>query len=232
MRVVLSLGGSVLVPEPGVDRVEAYADVIAGLRTEDVSVGTVVGGGGVARDYIEAARSHGANEIELDYIGIDVTRLNARLLIAALDGPVVAQPPTDYPAAAEAIQRGETVVMGGIVPAQTTDAVSAALAEYIDADRLVYATSVDGVYDVDPTTDDGATRFETLTAGELVAHIAELEMTAGASAPVDVLAAKIIQRSGVETLVLDGTDPAAVERAIRTGEFEGTAVVPDGDGDG
>lgn len=228
MRVVLSLGGSVLVPEPGVDRVVAYADVIERLREEGVSVGTVVGGGGVARDYIDAARAHGANEIELDYVGIDVTRLNARLLIAALDAPVVAQPPTDYPSAAEAMQRDETVVMGGVAPAQTTDAVSAALAEYVDADRLVYATSVDGVYDTDPASDDGATRFDEVAAGELVAHIADLEMTAGASAPVDVLAAKIIQRSGIETMVLDGTDPTGVERAIRTGEFEGTAIVPDG----
>ncbi|MDX1748166.1 MAG: UMP kinase [Halobacteriales archaeon] len=228
MRVVLSLGGSVLVPEPGMNRVEEYAGVIGRLREEDVGIGTVVGGGGVARDYIEAARAHGANEIELDYVGIDVTRLNARLLIAAIEDPVVAQPPTDYPTAAEAMQAGETVVMGGVVPAQTTDAVSAALAEYVDADRLVYATSVDGVYDKDPATEDDATRFDQLTAGELVSHIAELEMTAGASAPVDVLAAKVIQRSGIETLVLDGTDPDGVERAIRSGEFEGTAVVPDG----
>lgn len=227
MSVVLSLGGSVLVPEPGADRVEAYAEVIARLRDEGLTVGTVVGGGGVARDYIESARAHGANEIELDYVGIDVTRLNARLLIAALDDNVVPEPPADYVTAGAALKRGETVVMGGVVPAQTTDAVSAALAEYVDADRLVYATSVDGVYTADPATDSEATRFDELSAGELVAHVADLEMTAGASAPVDLLAAKVIQRSGMETVVLDGTDPAGVERAIRTGEFEGTRVTPD-----
>ncbi|WP_254864291.1 UMP kinase [Halovivax gelatinilyticus] len=231
MKVVVSIGGSVLLPEPGSERVSAHAAVVEDLVAEGCRVGCVVGGGGVAREYIGAARDLGANEIELDQIGIDVTRLNARLLIAALSEESVTAPAHDYEGAGEALRRGNLAVMGGVAPAQTTDAVSAALAEYVDADLLVYATSVPGVYSDDPNETDDATRFEELSATDLVDVIADLEMTAGASAPVDLLAAKIIQRSGMRTIVIDGTDPDRIARAVRSGSHEGTDVIPTGVGE-
>jgi uridylate kinase len=231
MNVVVSIGGSVLAPELGDDRVEAHAAVIEDLADDGCSIGAVVGGGGVAREYIAAAREIGANEIERDTIGIDVTRLNARLLIAALGESVTPAPATSYEDAGEVLRNGDVCVMGGVAPAQTTDAVSAALAEYVNADLLVYATSVPGVFDADPREDDDAERFDRITASELVDIIADIEMTAGSSAPVDLLAAKIIERSGMRTIVLDGTEPDRITSAVRYGDHEGTDVIPEGVGD-
>jgi len=227
MKVVLSIGGSVLAPDLDPERVTEYAAVIGDLAGAH-DVGVVVGGGAVARDYIGAARELGANEIELDRMGIATTRLNARLLIAALGDLAARTPPTGYADAGEAMRRGEVPVMGGTHPAHTTDAVSAALAEDTGADLLVYATSVPGVYSDDPKEHDGAERYGELTARELVGVIAELEMEAGASAPVDLLAAKIVQRSGLSAIVMDGSDPTAIRRAVEDGEFEGTRIRPDG----
>jgi uridylate kinase len=229
MRVVVCIGGSVLAPDLDPRRVEAHGEVIEGLAAEGCSVAAVVGGGGVARDYIGAARELGANEVQLDQIGIDVTRINARLLIAALGtdaDPTVAQ---DYEDAGDALRRGDISVMGGVMPGQTTDAVAAALAEYAGADLLVYATSVDGVYSADPDTDADAEKYDRLTPGELVDVIAPMSRGAGASAPVDLLAAKLIERSGMRTIVLDGTDPERVGTAVRSGDHGGTDVVPAGD---
>jgi len=230
MKTVVSIGGSVLVPSVGPERVRAYADAVESLDADGHTLGTVVGGGPTAREYIGAARELGANEIELDQLGIEVTRLNGRLLVAALDERAAPTPPESYETGREAIRRGDIPVMGGTVAGQTTDAVSAAFAEYVNADLLVYATSVDGVYDADPDDDPEATKFSEITADELVGLIADLEMDAGSNAPVDLLAAKIVQRSGIRTVVLDGDDPAAVERAIRTGDHDGTDVVPEGVG--
>lgn len=231
MNVVVSIGGSVLAPDLGANRVAEHAAVIRELADDGCSVGTVVGGGGIAREYISTGRELGANEIELDTIGIDVTRLNARLLIAALGEAVVPAPIETYEEAGEVLRNGDVCVMGGVAPAQTTDAVSAALAEYTNADLLVYATSVPGVFDADPNEDPDAERFERITAGELVNVIADIEMTAGSSAPVDLLAAKIIQRSGMRTIVLDGTEPERIASAVRYGDHDGTDVVPEGVGD-
>ena len=231
MKVVVSIGGSVLAPTAGSERVAAHAAVVENLVAEGWRVGCVVGGGGVAREYIGAARALGANEIELDQLGIDVTRLNARLLIAALSEDSVTAPARDYETAGDALRSGDLAVIGGVAPGQTTDAVAAALAEYVDADLLVFATSVSGVYDADPNEDDEATKFDELTARELVDVIADLEMNAGANAPVDLLGAKLIERSNMRTVVLDGTEPSRIERAIRHGEHDGTDVIPDGAGD-
>ncbi|MXR40033.1 UMP kinase [Halobaculum sp. WSA2] len=228
MRVVLSLGGSVLAPELDPERVAAYANAIERLVGEGCELGVVVGGGGIARDYIGAARELDANEVQLDQLGIDVTRVNARLLITALGSSVDPSPAHDYDEAADAIRRGDVSVMGGITPGQTTDAVAAALGEYVDADLLVYATSADGIYDADPNVDDSAEQFAEMTPEELVEVIVPMSRDAGASAPVDLLAAKLIQRAGMRTVVLDGHDPEAVENAVLYGEHTGTDVVPAG----
>ena len=228
MRVVVSIGGSVLAPDLDARRVEGHAAVVETLAEEGCEIGAVVGGGGVARDYIGAARELGANEVQLDQIGIDVTRINARLLIAALGPSVDPKVAHDYEDAGDAIRRGDVSVMGGVMPGQTTDAVAAALAEYVGADLLVYATSVDGVYSADPSTDDDAEKYEQLTGGELVDVIAPMSRDAGASAPVDLLAAKLIERAEMRTIVLDGTDPSRIEDAVLRGEHTGTDIVPTG----
>jgi uridylate kinase len=228
MRVVISIGGSVLAPDLDADRVTRHASAISRLIDGGCEVGVVVGGGGVARDYISTARRLGANEVQLDQVGIDVTRINARLLIAALDDRSAPSPSHEYEEAGEALRRGDVPVMGGVVPGQTTDAVAAALAEYVDADLLVYATSVDGVFSADPTGDPEAERYDRLSGSELVDVILPMSRGAGASAPVDLLAAKLIERSKMRTVVLDGTDPMRVERAVLRGEHSGTDVVPNG----
>ena len=230
MRVVISIGGSVLAPELDPRRIEGHASVVESLASEGCEVGVVVGGGGVARDYIDAARGLGANEVQLDHIGIDVTRINARLLIAALGARVDPKPAHDYEEAGDAIRRGDISIMGGVAPGQSTDAVAAALAEYVTADLLVYATSVDGVFSADPNEAADAEKFDELTPSALVDVIVPMSRDAGASAPVDLVAAKLIERAGMRTVVLDGTDPEAVEAAVLRGDHTGTDVVPEGDG--
>jgi len=226
MRVVVSIGGSVLAPDLEPDRVRGQARVIDSLVEDGHEVAAVVGGGDVARRYIGTARELGATEYDLDALGIDVTRLNARLLLAALASSAIPEPADDPETARASLRRGEVAVMGGTVPGHTTDAVSALLAETVEADLLIYATSVAGVYSADPNESDAAERYDRLTPAELVDAIASIETAAGSNAPVDLLAAKVIERSGLRAVVLDGTDPERIAAAV-AGEFDGTDVVPD-----
>ena len=213
MLVILSVGGSILAKELKPESFLAYADALKEISKEhDVVV--VTGGGVAARDYINVARSTGSNEVECDYIGIDITRLNAKLLISALGDAAYPRPPLDYTQAEDALATGKIVVMGGVIPGQTTDAVSAILAEYLKADLLVIATAVDGVYTADPRQYPDAVKYENMTAKELVKTVMVTEMKAGSKSPVDPLAAKIIERCKLETIVMDGSSAQNVLQVI------------------
>ena len=133
----------------------------------------------------------------------------------------------DYESAKQILHQEGVVVMGGVAPGQTTDAVGAALAEYTDADLLIYATSVDGVYDSDPKLNPKATRYDELSPGELVEIISSMEMIAGTPAPVDLLASKLIERSCIKTVVIDGSDPKNVINAVLHGKYNGTIINSD-----
>src|SRR2546421_265509 len=104
-KVVVSLGGSVLVPG---DDDARYLRSLAGLLRDvsmRVKLFVVTGGGRIARYYIETGRSLGIGERTLDEFGIAVTRLNARLLAAALAGRANREPATTYAEAAKLARR-------------------------------------------------------------------------------------------------------------------------------
>jgi uridylate kinase len=222
MIIVISIGGSVLISDLDPERIYKYAENVKQL-TKEHTVYVVVGGGRIARDYISAARALGANEVECDVIGIDMTRINARLLIAALGKSAYPEPPGSYPDANSAAFSDRIVVMGGLIPGQTTDAVSAVLAEYVGADLLINATSVDGVYTADPHRDKEAKKLTSMTPSELVEIVMKIDMAAGSNSPLDPLAAKIIQRCGIKTIVIDGTDPENIVEAV-AGRHNGTLI--------
>jgi uridylate kinase len=54
-----------------------------------------------------------------------------------------------------------------------------------------------------------------------------MEMVAGNPAPVDLLASKLIERSGIKTIVIDGSDPKNVVNAALHGEYNGTVINSD-----
>lgn len=222
MKVVLSVGGSILAKELHSERFKSYASVLKEIAKKNV-IFIVTGGGQAARDYISVARELGADESNCDLIGIEITRLNARLLISALGEAAYHEPPLDYKEAKNASLSSKIVVMGGVTPGQTTDAVSALLAEYVGADLLINATSVDGVYTSDPKKNKDAKKFETMTPKQLIEIVMKTEMIAGANSPIDLLAAKVIERSGIKTVVLNGENPQNVIDAVN-GKRIGTVI--------
>ena len=222
MKVVVSAGGSVLARELRPEKFESYARALKEIAEKN-TVFVVTGGGQAARDYIGVARELGVDEATCDLIGIEVTRLNARLLIAALGDAAYFEPPLNYKEAKNAGLSGKIVVMGGVAPGQTTDAVSAVLAEYTGADILINATSIDGVYTSDPRKNRDARKFESMTPQQLIEIVMKTEMIAGANSPVDLLAAKIIERSSITTIVLNGEDPHNIVDAVN-GKYTGTII--------
>lgn len=223
-RVVISLGGSVLVPGEGDAE---YLQTLAALLTrlaDERSLFLVTGGGRPARSYIEVGRDLGLDERGLDEMGIVITRLNARLVIQALGpkaSPLVAE---SYEEAEEAGKRHPLVVMGGVRVSLTTDGVAAELAEHLQADRIVNATSVDGVYTTDPHRDPHATRIDRMSYDELAAIAGEPTGLAGPSMVFDPYATRVVRRAAIPLYVVHGRDLASLEGAVVGGAFVGTSV--------
>ncbi len=222
MKIVVSVGGSVLARVMSPEKFRSYAASLKNISKNN-TVFIVTGGGKAARDYIGVARELGADEATCDLIGIELTRLNARLLIAALGDDAYFEPPLNYKEAKSAGLSGKIVVMGGVTPGQTTDAVSAVLAEYIGADLLINATAIDGVYTSDPKKNRDAKKFDSMTPQQLIEIVMKTEMVAGANSPVDLLAAKIIERSGIKTIVLNGEETQSIVDAVG-GMHKGTVI--------
>jgi uridylate kinase len=223
MKVVISLSGIFF---EDATRIKQIAEVLEEIA-KSYNLYIVTGGGKIARERIKIARALGANETICDYIGIALTRVNAKLLISALRN-AHPEPFSAYNEVAGAglVEEARISVMGGVSPGYTTDAVAAILAEYLNADMFIDVTSVDGVYDADPRRYPEAKKYDTLTAKELVALTAKEELKAGSRIVIDPVAAKIIERSGIKTIVIDGSNPRDILNAVQ-GKHHGTVINPE-----
>jgi uridylate kinase len=223
--VVLSLGGSVFRTGEGD---AAYLRKLASLLHEVATSHRLVvttGGGRTAREYIELARELGLTPIELDELGIEVTRLHARLLAGLLGPPVSPTPPTTVGEAVREAHRGGIVVLGGTEPGHTTDGVAALLAARLRADRLVNATSVSGLFDKDPRRDRSAQRIERCGWDEFREQVASVGRgDPGQQFVFDALGAELLARSRIPLWIVDGRDLDQLEGALLGRPFIGTRV--------
>jgi len=220
---VLSVGGSLIAPEkPDSTFLSKFSLTLKSLGERGYRFAIVAGGGSVGRNYIASARSLGADNFSLDLLGIAVTRINAMLLIQALENayPHVL---TEIPEAKHALVLGKTPVFGGLLPGITTDAVAALLAEFLGAD-YINLTNVDGIYSADPKLKPNAKFYPELSHDRLISLMQVAESKPGQNLVMDLPACYILKRSNIRGIVLNGSDLSNFEYAVDGGEFTGTVI--------
>lgn len=220
MKVVLRIGGSVLGSPPNTKLVEEYAELLSALTSEGHSVAVVVGGGQISRKFIESARSLGLSPFQQDTIAIFASRLNARLVAMKFGG--VSSVPTSIEAMLQRLARNRVAVMGGLKPGITTDTVAAMLAERWTADLLIKCSDQKGIFTADPRTDRKAKKLDRI-GYERMMQILGGKHRPGIHSIVDPVAAERLSRSKVRLVVMNGTKPRDVVRAVH-GERVGTIV--------
>lgn len=225
MKAVIKLGGFAFPDGGGSPLVKDYVSLFRELVGE-FHIVVVTGGGRVARTYIKAAREMHVPESLCDEIGILVSRLNARLLVDGLGEYAFPEIPVSIGELKHYFASGKIVAMGGLTPGHSTNAVAAIAAETIGAELFVNATDVDGVYTSDPNKDSKAKKLDEVGVSQLTQILSKGEITAGAYDLMDPLALRILDRSKISTVILDGRTPTNVSRALRN-EKVGTRVVHD-----
>lgn len=224
--IVVKISGNFIQPENPM-LIRRFAEALSTIGEMGYRPIVVVGGGRIARLYIEAGRRIGANEALLDLIGIQVTRLNARLLINALGGKALNMVPKTVVDLLRAYEdpKERIIVMGGLQPGQSTNAVSAIAAEVSGARLIINATRVDGVYTKDPEKHSDAKLIKKITVNELRYLLESQSAMAGKYELFDPPSLTIIYRSGITVRVVNGSEPYNIVRVLQ-GEDLGTIILP------
>ena len=183
-RVIIKLSGEALAGEMDFglesNTLNSLADQISEIADLGVEVAAVVGGGNIWRGVAGAKR--GIDRATADYMGMLATVINALALqdvlekhgvdtrvMSAIEMREVAEPYIKRRAIRH-LEKGRVVIFaaGTGNPFFSTDTTAALRAAEIEAEAILMAKKVDGVYDCDPKTHPEAKRFETLTFLEVL----------------------------------------------------------------
>jgi uridylate kinase len=220
-RVLLKLGGEALASPGGVgvDPVQTgqVAAKIKQIKELDIEIAIVLGAGNIWRGQI--GLQHGMERATADHMGMLATVINALALGDALERigvPTRIQTAIEMRAVAEPyirlraishLEKGRVLILGAGTgsPYFTTDTAAALRAMELDADLLVKATKVDGVYAEDPLVNPLAERFDHLT------YIDALNMRVQV---LDSTALSLCMDNHLPIVVLDLWQPDALQKAI------------------
>ena len=229
-RVLLKLGGEALAGPGGFGISPHMAEDVAAkvlvMRSLEVEVAIVLGAGNIWRG--RDGLAHGMDRATADHMGMLATVMNALALADAVERMGLTtrvQTAIEMRALAEPyirgrairhLEKGRVVIMGGGTgnPYFTTDTAAALRAMEVDADLLIKATKVDGVYAEDPLENPDAERFDRMT------YMQALELRVGV---MDATAISLCMENDLPILVLSLWQPHSLERAIQ-GEAIGTLI--------
>lgn len=229
-RILLKLSGEALGGQMGfgidVDEAEAIASRIKEVRNMGVDVAVVIGAGNLWRG--KQGLERGMDRSTADYMGMLATVMNAMALMDALERQGVytrVMSAIDMRAIAEPyirrrairhLEKGRVVIFGAGTgnPFFSTDTAAALRATEIDAQVLIKATKVDGVYDSDPKKNQDAKKFEKLGYIEVLNRRLEV---------MDSTAITLCMENNLPILVLNLWDSTALTGALY-GETVGTLV--------
>jgi uridylate kinase len=229
-RILLKLSGEALSGPQGfgIDPLRAndIAIRVREVRELGVDVAIVIGAGNLWRG--RAGLERGMDRATADYMGMLGTVMNALALMDALEKIGVmtrVQSAIEMRTVAEPyirrrairhLEKGRVVIFGGGTgnPYFSTDTAAALRAMEIDADVLIKATKVDGVYDSDPKLNPDAVRFDSLSYIETLNRRLEV---------MDSTAISLCMENKLPILVLNLWDRQALQKAL-LGEAIGTLV--------
>jgi len=229
-RVMLKLSGEALAGEQGFGIsppvVDRLTDEVKALHQSGVTLGLVIGGGNIVRG--TQASQEGMDRVHADYMGMLATVINALALqdlmerksietrvMTAIRMEAVAEPYIRRRALRH-LEKGRVVIFAGGTgnPYFSTDTAAVLRAIEIDADVLVKATKVEGVYTSDPAKDPDAEFIPRLSFHDVLTR--ELGV-------MDAAAVSLCKDNGLPIIVLNIQHKGAVLAALR-GESMGTLV--------
>jgi uridylate kinase len=229
-RVLLKLSGEALAGEQGFGIAPPIIDKLTEemkvLHRMGVSLGLVIGGGNIVRG--TTASQQGMDRVSADYMGMLATIINALALqdmmerkgvetrvLTAIRMEQLAEPYIRRRALRH-LEKGRVVIFAGGTgnPYFSTDTAAVLRGIEMEADVIIKATKVQGVYSADPAKDPDAEFFPRISFADVMAR--DLKV-------MDAAAISLCRENEIPIVVLNVMEPGLVARAIR-GEPVGTLV--------
>ncbi len=223
---VLSLGGSLVVPNGGIDThfLSAFNKFIRNqISSKKRRFFIVVGGGATTRHYQAAGQAvrGSIEDTDLDWIGIHATRLNAHLLRIIFRDLAHSHVLKHY----EVIRKSSesVVIAGGWKPGWSTDYCAITICQDYGITNIVNMTNIDSVYDKDPKKFPNAKPIDTIS-WKAYRKMAGDKWIPGMNLPFDPIASKLAFELGVTVKILNGKNLDNLAKALDGKAFVGTII--------
>ena len=210
MKIALKIGGSVMFPKHGPDSsyIKKLSTIVKKIR-KDHDIVLCLGGGEFARNYVSSIQ---LDDDEKEWVMINLIKVNVQALSYVLKMD---------PVHTESEFGVKNSIIGGTKPGRSTDSSIATAALKINADLLIKATNVNGIYDKDPKKHEDASMIEKLSFSELKKIIPN--SSPGNYGILDKSAIETICNNKIKTRIINGRDPNNILRVIN-GEKLGTVI--------
>lgn len=224
--IILSLGGSLIVPNGGIDT-KFLSEFNTFIRKEVAKKRRFfisVGGGAIARHYRDAGKDviGKITNLDLDWLGIHATRLNAHLLRTIFQD--IAHPRIVENYNKKLYNLTEPVVIAaGWKPGWSTDYCAVLLAKDYGSNLIINMTNISRVHTKDPNKNNDATPMDHIKWSEFIKLVGDA-WSPGSNSPFDPVASKLAYNMGLKVIVLDGRDVVNLKNAIEEKVFVGTVI--------
>ena len=224
--VIISLGGSLVVPNGGIDT-KFLTDFNIFIRkkiAEGRRFFIVVGGGAQARHYRDAGKAvvGKITNIDLDWLGIHATRLNAHLLRTIFQDIAHPRIVENYNKKLYRLKE-PLVVAAGWKPGWSTDYCAVLLAQEYKSKVIINMSNIKKVYTGDPNKDKKVLPIDTISWKDFSKLVGD-KWSPGSNSPFDPVASRLASEMGLTVYVLDGKDMRNVDNALENRPFIGTVI--------
>jgi len=222
--VVISFGGSLLVPEKiDLKLLEKFKKVINKHKARYKFV-IVTGGGSIARKYMSALKKENKSRYIQSMAGIAITRLNALFLTYFFGRDANETLPHNMIEAKNLLRKNDIVLCGALRynTRETTDATAAKLARFFNSD-FINLTNVSGLYNKNPLKYKDAKFIPKISWKSFYKLASKRKFKPGQHFVLDQKAAEIIMKYKIKTFIL-GKDIRQLDKLLSEKKFIGTII--------
>jgi uridylate kinase len=223
--VVISLGGSLIVPEK-IDHsvLRKFKQTIEKNYSKYKFV-IVCGGGVIARKYISILKAQKKNEKEISMGGIRATRMNALLMMQVFSKNANKTLPKSIKDIENDIRKNKIVFCGALRYSnkETSDGTAAKIAKHFRCD-FINMTNIKGLYSDNPKKNKNAKFMSEITWKKFEKQALAIKYEPGQHFVLDQNAAKIIRKHKIKTYII-GNDSSNIDKILKNKKFIGTSIV-------